>query len=140
MNVVPYLYLHSETSSRCRETNALRRHSLLLTCCRLRTGVHVKYANVFRRHLVLPEKNETFTERDLGRRLKLENHKLKASVGLHQDHVTRRRNRRGRKDGSQEGKWAGSKEGESFRLGFTVLSTFPKRKMYIQEAKEKRSG
>lgn len=126
MNIVPYLYLHREMSLRYRETSALRWPSLLLTGRRLHTGVHAKYANIFKCHLVLPEKNLTCSERDLGRRLRLEDHRFEASInciskpGLQKSKEKEKKERMdGRKEGSQNDKWACRKEGESF----TVLDT-----------------
>lgn len=100
---------------------------MLLTCYRLHNGVHAKYANIFRCHLVLPEKkNLTYCERDLGRRLRLEDDRFKASIdclskpGLQMaKEKEKKEGIDGTKEGSQDGKWTGSKEGEIL----TVLDT-----------------
>lgn len=72
------------------------------------------------------KKNLTCSERDLGRRLRLEDHRFKASInciskpGLQKSKEKRKKERMdGRKEGSQNDKWACRKEGESF----TVLDT-----------------
>lgn len=68
----------------------------------LHTGVHAKYANMFRCHLVLPEKNLTCSKRDLGRRLRLEDDRFKASIDCLSKPGLQKAKEKGRKNGWME--------------------------------------
>lgn len=72
---------------------------MLLMCCRLHTGVHAKYANMFRCHLVLSEKKINLLRKRFRKEAEAEDDRFKASIDCLSKPGLQKAKEKGRKNG-----------------------------------------